>query len=963
MPKEPVLRFMVTAVVCAAAAVSLSRAAAIGEGNADWPVYRGDPKGNQYSPLAQIHAANVHTLQPAWVYRTGDANQRSTMHANPIVVNGVMYVTTPSLRAVALNATTGREIWSFDPARHNNGTVVRLRNRGVAFWKGAEGERIFHFVRDRVYAVDAQSGALIRTFGRAGFIDLRENLGVDPATAVIEMTSPGAVFKNFLIIASRVNESYDASPGHIRAYDTATGDLKWIFHTIPREGQFGHDTWKWVKGENYGGANSWGGLTIDEQRGWVFAATGSATEDFYGGLRKGNNLFANSVLALDAATGERKWHYQTVHHDIWDYDNPPAPILVTLRTGNSTRDAVVQLTKMGFTFVLDRDTGQPLFPVQEVPVPRSTVPGEEASPTQPFPLKPPPLVRQSLTEADLTNITPEARAYVLKEFRKYVSGPIYTPPTLQGTITTPGHLGGAEWHGAAFDAALNMLYVNVNEVPTINRLRPVHDFSGAGSLTPAQLGRQIYERTCVACHGSERQGVPPHTPALLDVKKAPQEVETIIQQGRNSMPAFRFPPRELSALSAYLRTAPGEVKSSAVPGAAPDRYTMDGYPLFVDQHGVPAISPPWGTLNAIDLIKGEIVWKVPLGEYPHLAAKGIRNTGTLNFGGAVATAGGLIFIAATADEKIRAFEKHSGRLLWEHQLPAGGYATPSVYMVDGRQYVAIAAGGSGKNATKSGDSIIAFALPESKRENAPVASAVTESSEWIELFDGSTLNGWVHMNGAHTFTVENGAIVGRTVESSASMNSFLCSLREFDDFELEVETAIDRITNSGIQIRTQVRPVQAAGRGFESSAGRVNGPQVEIRRFYKGQPVTGLIYGEALGTNWLSSQERIDAGHPHFIDEGWNRLRIVARGPRIQTWVNGHLVEDLVNEAVYKTHSKGFIGLQIHGISERELSMPVHAGSGVTTSQPLVVKWRNIRIRPLARGMRAKLPVLALPPS
>jgi glucose dehydrogenase len=951
MTKQSVLRFSAAALVCGTAAVSWNRVTAVGEQDVDWPVYRGDPKGNQYAPLAQIHAANVHRLRPVWQYRTGDANQRSTMHVNPIVVNGVMYVTTPSLKVVALHAATGRELWSFDPAKHNNGNVVRLRNRGVAYWKGTEGERIFHFVRDRVYAVDAKSGALIGSFGKGGFIDLRQNLGVDPATAVIEMTSPGAVFRNFLIIASRVNESYEASPGHIRAYDTVSGELKWIFHTIPREGQFGHETWKWVKGESYGGANAWGGVTIDEPRGWVFAATGSATDDFYGGFRKGTNLFANSVLALDATTGERKWHYQTVRHDLWDYDNPPAPILVTLRTGNTSRDAVVQLTKMGFTFVLDRETGHPLFPVREVPVPGSTVPGEETSPTQLIPLRPQPLVRQSLTEADLTNITPEAHAHALREFRKYLSGSIYTPPSLQGTITTPGHLGGAEWHGASFDPVLNMLYVNVNEVPTINRLRALHDAPGGVEGTPAQLGRQIYDRTCAACHGAERQGVPPQTPALLDSKRTAQEIETVILQGRNSMPAFpQFRPREVSALSAFLKTAPGEIKSRGLPTGTPDRYTIDGYPLFLDPHGVPAISPPWGTLNAIDLIKGEIVWRVPLGEYPQLVAKGIRNTGTLNFGGAVATAGGVIFVAATADEKIRAFEKHSGRVLWEHQLPAGGYATPSVYMVEGRQYVAIAAGGSGKNATKSGDSIIAFALPQPEDDRRPSSQsrAPASTSEWIDLFDGSTLNGWVHMNGAHRFTVEDGAIVGRTVESSASMNSFLCSLQEFDDFELELDTMIDRITNSGIQIRTQVRPVQTAGRSFESSAGRINGPQVEIRRFYKGQPATGLLYGEAMGTNWLSSQQKIAEGHPYFVDEGWNRLRIVAKGPRILTWVNGQPVEDLVNDEVYRTHRKGFIGLQIHGVSERELTMPIHAGSGVTTSHPLVMKWRNIRIRPLA---------------
>jgi quinoprotein glucose dehydrogenase len=926
--------------LAAIGAAALSRTSADIAGNVDWGVHRGDPKGTQYSPLAQIHAANVHRLKPAWEYHTRDANQRSTMHVNPIVVNGVMYVTTPSMKAVALDAATGRELWSFDPARHNNGAVIRLRNRGVAYWKGAEGERIFHFVRERVYALDAKTGTLITSFGDKGFIDLRQNLGVDPEKVFIEMTSPGAIYKNFLIVGSRVNESYDASPGHVRGYDTVTGQLKWIFHTIPREGQTGHDTWQWVKGENYGGANAWGGVTVDEERGWVFCATGSATEDFYGGFRKGNNLFDNSVLALDATTGERKWHYQTVHHDIWDYDNPTAPILVTLRTGNTSRDVVVQLTKMGFTFVLDRETGTPVFPVHELRVPRSNVPREETSPTQPYPVRPLPLVRQSLSEADLTNITPEARQFALNEYSKYVAGPMYTPPTLQGTLTIPGHMGGSEWHGAAFDPLLNVLYVNVNDAPTINRLRPVHDDPGDPGEDPVRLGRAIYEKTCVACHGGDRQGLPPATPSLRDLKKSRQEIEGIITEGRNSMPAFRhFRPREMSALVTYLASPPAAAPTRTPSGSA-DRYTIDTYTVFTDQHGVPAIAPPWGTLNAIDLVKGDILWKVPLGEYPQLVAKGIRNTGTMNFGGAVATAGGVVFVAATADEKIRAFESHSGRVLWEYQLPAGGYATPSVYMVGGKQYVAIAAGGSGKNATKAGDAIVAFALPDS-------SPAPQSSQAWIDLFDGSTLNGWVHLNGAHTYTVEDGAIVGRTVESSAAMNSFLCTLQEFGNFELELETMIDRVTNSGIQIRSKVRPVQGNGKGFEYVPGRVFGPQIEIRRSYQGQPATGLLYGEALGTGWLSSKQKIDEGHPHFINEGWNTLRIVAEGPRIRTWVNRQPVEDLINEEVYKTHPQGFIGLQIHGLSEREVNLPANAGYGISVHEPLVIKWRKIRVRPL----------------
>ena len=374
-----------------------------------------------------------------------------------------------------------------------------------------------------------------------------------------------------------------------------------------------------------------------------------------------------------------------------------------------------------------------------------------------------------------------------------------------------------------------------------------------------------------------------------------------------------------------------------------DRYTIDAYTVFSDQDGVPATAPPWGTLNAVDLNKGEILWKVPLGEYPQLVAKGIRHTGTMNYGGTVTTAGGVVFVAATADEKIRAFEAHSGRLLWEHQLPAGGYATPSVYMVNGKEYVVIAAGGGGKNGTKSGDAVVAFALPD-----VVPPQAARAQGEWIRLFDGATLNGWAHLDGAHTYTVEDGAIVGRTVESSASMNSFLCTLQEFDDFELELETMVDPVTNQGIQIRSKVRPV-TIGKGFDLSAGRVFGPQVEVRRFYEGLSTSGLLYGEALGTGWLSSQDRIDHGHHFFVDQGWNTIRIVANGPRIQTWVNGHAVEDLTLDAVYKTHPKGFIGLQLHGITERDLALPVNAGSGVTVSQPLISRWRNIRIRTLQR--------------
>jgi quinoprotein glucose dehydrogenase len=887
----------------------------------DWAIYRGDKKSNQYAELAQINAANVHKLRPAWEYHTGDPIGPS-MYSNPIVVDELMYFTTPRLDAVALNAVTGEEVWKFVSSDHAaDKKIFRGRSRGVTYWEGVEGKRIFHFVNNRVYALNAANGELVQAFGNKGSIDLRENLTVDASTASIEVTTPGIVFRNLLIVTSRVPEEYNSTPGDVRAYDAVTGEFKWIFHTVPQKGAFGYDTWEWVEGEKYGGANPWGGFSVDEERGWVFFATGSPANDFYGGFRKGTNLFGNCVIALDASTGERRWHYQTVHHDIWDYDNPPAPILVTIRNGNESRDAVVQLTKTGLTFVLDRDTGEPIFPVEEVPVPPSKIPGEEAWPTQPFPLKPPPLVRLSLHEADLTQVTPESHASALEQFRKYETGFIYTPPSLQGTITTPSHQGGVEWGGASFDPYSNVLYVNANEAPSINTLKMFHDIDRADA-SPVEVGAMLYRKNCTTCHGLERQGNPPVYPALMNLQKSDDSLRTILRRGKGIMPAFpQFSHREINALVSFLKTDENVKEGQTVNSRV--RYSVE-IPFFVDPYGAPAISPPWGTLNAVDLQKGTILWKVPLGEYPQLVARGIRNTGAKNFGGPVATAGGVIFIAATPDEKIRAFETHSGKILWEHKLPAGGYATPSVYEIDGRQYVVITAGGGGKNGTPYGDSVIAFALPDEADEET---SAVTE---WVDLFNGSTLEGWVHMNGAHKYTVEDGAIVGQT--TAGSPNSFLCTTREFGDFELTLEAMVDSVTNSGIQIRSKARPF-SVGEGHDQRAGRVNGPQVELQRNHRpGTPTTGLIYGEALGTGWLSAEEKIQNGHDHLFNEGWNTVRIVAEGPRVQTWVNGHSVEDLTLEDVYKTHSRGFIGLQMHGMPDNRL---------------YTMRWRNIRIREL----------------
>ncbi len=901
----------------------------------DWSIYKGDKKGNQYAELAQIHAANVHKLELAWQYQTGDASENSSIQVNPIIVDGLLYMSTPTLKAVALDAATGEEVWVFESSDFNEeGRIFRGRTRGVTYWSSEDGsdQRIFLFVKDRVYGLNAKTGELIEEFGDHGHIDLRQNMGMDPEKVSIEVTSPGIIFENHLIVGSRVPEGYNSTPGDVKAYDVVTGEFKWIFHTIPREGEFGYETWEFVEGESYGGANPWGGFTVDEQRGWVFFATGSPAYDFFGGNRKGQNLFGNCVIALDATTGERVWHYQTVHHDIWDYDNPSAPVLVTIRDGEDNQDAVVQLTKMGLVFVLDRETGEPLFPTIEMPVPISQIPGEEAWPTQPIPVKPAPLARLGITEADLTNISIEANTYARQKFEDYLSAPLYTPPSEKGTLTSPSLLGGVEWQGASFDPHNNILYVNSNNAASISKLGKVEEPIGYENLSESEIGYILYTKNCTSCHGIDRKGMPPTYPPLLNLNYSKEELISTIKNGRNIMPSFlQFDQKQIAAIAEYLSTDEpidiSDIQDDSM--AIRTRYVHSGYDLFVDQDGYPATAPPWGTLNAIDLSSGEYVWKKPLGEYPELVEKTIRNTGTLNYGGAVATAGGIVFIAATADEKFRAFEMSRGKLLWEYKLPAGGYATPSTYMKEGRQYVVIVAGGGGKNQTKSGDYVMAFALPDSMEQEDPDDEHVDENG-WISLFDGQSLDGWVHMNGSHVYTVEDGAIIGRTTPNS--LNSFLCSLQEFDDFEFECEVMVDDITNQGVQFRSSVRPVTERNHD-RWRAGRVWGPQLEIRRkMGEGAITTGMLYGEALGTGWLSSEERIKEGHDHYISEGWNKIRIVAVGPRMQTYVNGHLIEDVVNEEVYETHPKGFIGLQVHGIDgDRQFTMG----------------WRDIKIRPI----------------
>lgn len=687
-----------------------------GENAQEWPVYGGDFAGTKYSKLTQINSGNVTKLQVEWIYRCDDMRERpaTTIECNPLVIDGRMYLTTPGLKVVALEATSGKEIWRFDPWEGAGGRGV---NRGLSYWSDGEDKRIFFASGSYIHALNARDGTLVKTFGHEGRVDLRDGLDRDVFYLSVSASSPGIVYQDLLIMGSSVGEGPGpAAPGHLRAFDVRTGKRRWIFHTIPHPGEFGYETWPADAWKTIGGANSWGGLTLDVERGMVFAGTGSASYDHFGGNRKGMNLFANCVLALKAATGERVWHFQTVHHDLWDYDLPCAPALVTAQIGGKQIDAVAQSTKMGHVFVLDRETGKPLFPVEERAVPQSELPGEESWPTQPFPVKPPPFAQQRFTENEVTDVNPEAREAVLKKLKEMRTGDIFLPPGLKPAVTLPQFNGGGEWGGPAFDPESRWLYVNGNNEAEWMAMVPS---TPKESMTVTEVGALIYGTICSSCHGFEQANNPaaPSFASLKGVKErlTKKQVLELLETGRNQMPSFAaLSALEKEAVSGFLLGEKNERKlrkeELQLSWAQEYPYVATGHHEFKDPKGFPANKRPWGTLNAIDLDRGEIVWQVPLGTYPALEKK-FGKTGTFNIGGPLVTAGGLVFIGAAMDERFHAFDKKSGKLLWEFQMEAGGYATPATFQVNGRQYVVIAAGGGGKPETKAGNAYYCFSLP------------------------------------------------------------------------------------------------------------------------------------------------------------------------------------------------------------------------------------------------------------
>jgi quinoprotein glucose dehydrogenase len=667
----------------------------------DWAVWGGTAENNHYSGLAEINRSNVKHLAVAWSF---DSQEEGGLQTSPIVAEGVLYGITPTQRIVSLDATTGKLFWKFD-----SGVRGTQPDRGLAYWTDGKDKRILVGVMNYVYALDAVTGRPISSFGNQGRIDLRENLGREPAVSQsVYLTSPGVVYKDLLIVGGRNPETPPSPPGNVRAFDVRTGKVRWSFHTIPQPGEVGYDTWPKDAWATAGAANNWAGMALDAKRGIIYVPTGSPVFDFYGADRIGDDLFANCLIALNAETGERIWHFQGVRHDIWDRDFPAAPVLFTVKRDGKNVDAVAQTSKQGFVYVFDRSNGTPLFPIEYRKYPTSTVPGEVAAPEQPLPTRPEPYARQRLTEDFLTNRTPEVHQWALEQFREFRSDGQFLPLSVgQDTVVFPGFDGGAEWGGPAVDPETGIIYINANDVAWTGALTPN---SGENSA------QGVYLSQCGVCHGEKMMGSPPGIPSLVGIggRMAAQQIAGTIKNGKGRMPGFpNLSDDQMFTFVTYLTSGESKELTSSEPPPASMKYRFTGYHKFLDPQGYPAVLPPWGTLNAINLNTGEYAWKIPLGEYPELAAKGQGNTGTENYGGPIVTAGGLVFIGATNfDKKFRAFDKSTGELLWEAKLPFSGNATPITYKVNGRQFVVIAAGGGKDPKSPSGGAYVAFALPK-----------------------------------------------------------------------------------------------------------------------------------------------------------------------------------------------------------------------------------------------------------
>ena len=666
----------------------------------DWPDYGGGPDSMQYSALTQIDKSNVKHLTQAWFYPVPRATGR--FNFNPVIVDGTMYVLGDDGAIVALDAATGKAIWTHP----TQGIPI---DRGINYWQSADGQdrRLIFSADSFLQEIDSRTGASITTFGTDGRVNLREGLGRDPKTIPqIQTGTPGHIFQNSIILGSGTSESYGSPPGDIRAFDVLSGKSLWIFHTIPHPGEFGYDTWPKDAWKYVGGVNDWGEFSIDQKRGVGYFALGSATYDYWGGDRIGADLFGDCLVALDLRSGKLLWYFQTVHHDLWDYDPTAAPKLLTVRQNGKTVDIVALATKTGFVFAFNRVTGKPIWPIEERPVPKSDAPGEESWPTQPVPTKPPPFARQSFPASDIDPYISEAdKARILAILQGANNNGIFTPGTdKRDSIQIPGDVGGANWGNGAADPTTGVLYLRTSDAPELKpRLSATTPFRVPRDANPETQGHIIFNHITKGCHGENRIGV-----------RSPQDIgidnfKRVVTGGMGEMPGFStMSPAYLDALVAYLSnpSASAPVASGGGGGGGLERmppprgitrYFGTYENRILSSDGLPAITPPWTSLVAIDLNKGEILWRAPLGTAPGLAAKGIKNTGASNVllnpvrNGPAVTAGGLVFVGSWGDRTVHAYDKDTGKLLWEQELGGNPEGLPSVYEVGGREYVVFCA--------------------------------------------------------------------------------------------------------------------------------------------------------------------------------------------------------------------------------------------------------------------------------
>lgn len=664
-----------------------------------WPTFGHDVSNNKFSTLTNIDTVNVAQLKEVWRYE--DNRDDGGVYFNPIMVDNRVIGLMPSNKLVALEASTGKLLWEFTP----DSSSIPNWSKGMTYHRG-NPDRIFLISGGTLYAINAERGTVMQDFGINGRVDFYAGLEVpDSMRALVPVSSnaPGVVYNDLFIVGCKVPDELPSTPGDIRAFNINTGKLEWVFHVIPKPGEFGAETWAADARQRNGGANCWAGMALDEARGIVFIPTASPSFDFYGADRPGQNLFANCLLALDAKTGKRIWHFQTTHHDLWDRDNGSPPNLVTIERDGKRIDAVALVTKMGYLFMFNRETGESLFDVNEIPVDTiSTMPGEKPWPTQPIPVNPP-FARQGYQE----KFFGRSSAWIKDQItgNKYKTG-IYEPPSLEGSIILPTAHGGSNWGGAAVNPNTNKLFVNATDIPWILKLTDLNQIRAANQRNPETLFRTY----CSSCHGADKKGTATGPDLTVRTKKyKADQIASILLKGAPPMPSFKFlSAKQIHAIVSYVKdtTLQQSFETASMPQNN-EPYGFNGYNFFLDPENNPAIEPPFGTLTAIDLNSGNIDWQVPLGEDPTFKAMGIPNSGMFNRGGGIATAGGLIFIGATGDNMFRAFSQKTGKILWQYNLPGMASSIPSTYSIGNKQYVVVSVNGNGVD-FKGG--YIAFAL-------------------------------------------------------------------------------------------------------------------------------------------------------------------------------------------------------------------------------------------------------------